>query len=248
MVKSGLGSADAVSIEDVDTNSSSEDQITPIRSRRKPRAVPVVMSSDEDSDSQVLPAPVTPKKRVRLVANLSAELIGSKKKHDLNLPISDENQDLWRSPTSEPSVRQPRHTEEDGGNAASSKPGIASSDSEKTLSDDEVVTPARRRRSIPKLLEISSGNESTSSEDEINTPSRRRRLHSFAEHTTPKSGPGENESRDLEDDLADLSDNGAYSTVATRKRNRTQISIAELTDSFHSRAPTNSHQRTAKNL
>ena len=215
------GATNVHGIRNTLTESGREDQMTSARSRRKHRAVPVLLSSDENSDIQTSPAPVKSRRRLKRRENSHTAISPTAGNVSVNTVI----------PTKP------------------SQPVTIFSDSEKTLSDDEVITPARRRQSRPQPLSINLAEERSSSEDEIITPTRRRRGNmSFSEAATPSRSPRKYEARDLEDDLADLSDNGMLFLKYLFKENtepQFTWTLMEAKTLLLYRTPRKSHERTS---
>lgn len=138
--------------------STSEEDITPIRSARRARAAPVTLSNEEDSDDQVAPVPVTPKLQSRTHRTLPTLASSPSSEADVASPkrrLRQELSVLFTPKRSRLEGHNPRETPE---------PLLISSGNEEDLSEDEIITPARRRRSTANIettpqRELSKGGE-----------------------------------------------------------------------------------------
>ncbi len=162
--------------------STSEEDITPIRSARRARAAPVTLSNEEDSDDQVAPVPVTPKLQSRTHRTLPTLASSPSSEADVASPKRRLRQKLSVSPTSQPNGTQftPKRSRFEGHNP---------------------------KGTLEPLI-ISSGNEGDSSEVDIITPARRRRSAALIETTPQRELSKGEEVQDLAADVADLSDTG----------------------------------------
>ena len=202
-----------IATRDIDavSSSSSDDVITPIRSNRKGRVKPVLLSSSEGSDSQeVLPASQSNRRNARKSPNGGS----------IDLSAKD-------SPQGNPVKRKLQR------NDRQYAPRIESVDGE---GSDSIVSEARG------ALVISSGSEASSSDEEVFTPSRRQRNTNAA-----KSIPADPDTDDLDDEVADLDDNGEF-RGSHGYNLRVRCLLRPLTE-FPSRSNSRiSHERSTGNL
>lgn len=141
------------------SESASEDDIAPVSSARRVRAAPVVFSSDEGSGPPTPTTPITPRKRLRPHQGLHPRPTTLSEESDTDVPTQ------GRNPRSKPPQFE--------------KSVVISDDSEDSSSEDEAISPARRRRS---------------------------KVHLGSEHTKQRS-EGE-DTDDLDGEVADLNDIG----------------------------------------
>ncbi len=141
-----------------------------------------VISSGEKSHNRVAPEPVTPKRRLRNYRTLPMLASSPSSETDANPLTRQLRHSLSEPPESQPDTNQstPKRGRSRGDNA----------------------------KNVPEPLVISSENEEELSEDNIITPVRRRRGTAIVQ-STPQRKPCEgDEVQELNDDVADLSDTG----------------------------------------
>lgn len=162
--------------------STSEEDITPIRNGRRARGAPTTLSDEEDSDHRVAPVPVTPRRYSRTHWPLPTRASSPSSETGVDSPNRQLSQKLSMSPESQPNANQ-------------STPKRSHFD-------------AHDPRQTPEPLIISSGNGEDSSDDDIMTPARRRRNAANFETTTQRDSSKGEDVREMDDDVADLSDTG----------------------------------------
>lgn len=143
---------------------------------------PSVISSGEKSHNRVAPEPVTPKRRLRTYRTLPMLASSPSSETDANPPTRQLRHSLLEPPESQPDTNQstPYRGRLRGDNAKNvPEPLLISSESEEELSEDNIITPVRRRRGTAIVQSI---------------PQRK-----------PCEG---DEVQELNDDVADLSDTG----------------------------------------
>jgi len=167
---------------DATLESDSEDAIIPVRSGRRARVAPIILSSEEDSDIQAAQGPVTPKKRLRTHQDLLSHTSTLSYRTDTDPPTRKWRQKLSVSPESQPNANQstPESSRMDGHNT----------------------------KETPKSLVTSNGIQEDSSEDDVVTPARRRRNTANVGSSPQKELSEREEVQELDDDVADLSDTG----------------------------------------
>ena len=127
-----------------------DDDDMPVRSTKRNRPVPIMLSSDDNLQEETSQPPVTPEKRLRLLQRYT-QAASSSSESDGEAPTARLRQKLSMSPVSQnPSNRGPRTrarpSEARRGNQTST-PVVISDGSEETSSEEVVVTPVRRRKS-----------------------------------------------------------------------------------------------------
>ena len=159
----------AVYNEDNVSRSASEDDITPIPRSRKSRVPPILLSSDEDSESQQAPQAITPTRSSFQNRNPKIN--------------SSSAWDRTKKPASQRDAK---------------------------VSQGQIST-------IVDPFVIPSGGETTTSEDEVVTPIRRRKIASTATDTPTKINTPEQDSSDLDDEVADLEETGKRSRCSMNR-------------------------------
>jgi len=166
--------------------SSSEDDITPVRSGRRSRPAPILLSSDEGSDLQIASGPFTPSNKPHTQSRSGKNAVK---------PSDDSDSD---------STAQliPRRT------FVSPK---TPTNGERSQSRVQLLNGKPTEATPPeagKALVISSGE--SSSEDEVVTPARRRRSGiQSADAPAKEVSIEQDDTDDLDDEVADLDDDGA---------------------------------------
>lgn len=182
-----FGGATATHDGDDVVQSSSEEIITPVRSHKRARVAPIMLSSDECSNDEEPLNPVTPSKKPRA-------------KHDIGNHAATLSNEMHDDP-----YRQtpPQHT------PVSLE---LRSNGDQSAQKGRRLIRGSCRAKIPKAgesLVISSSVDESTSEDEVITPSRKRRSAAYlaATPTKPKISMGD-ETDELADEVADLDDSG----------------------------------------
>ena len=165
--------------------SSSEDGVIPVRSNRRVRKAPILLSSEDESDLGEAMGPVTPVRKLR-----------DRNRPEARTTITSGagGGDVSSQVSSPPNSTSPAT--------------LINGD----LSDD-CVQPSNKVSSIPtqnqELLAVSSDSVESTSEDEVVTPACRRRSNVHIEHIHTKTVDSGRDSTDnLEDEVADLDGNG----------------------------------------
>lgn len=170
--------------------SGSEEDATPFRSARRAGAASIILSSEEESDIHVAQGPVTPKKRSRTHRVLLTDASAPPAEADTDPPSKQLRQKLSVSPKLQSNADQ-----------SSPKSGGSNEGTPKAISDP---------------LVISSGDEEKSSENEIITPARRRRTTANIRVPPQKESSEGEDLQDLDDEVADLSDTSEYLSLQNR--------------------------------
>ena len=138
----GGGSSHSITSED--------DDDMPVRSTKRNRPVPIMLSSDDNVQQETSQSPVTPKKRSRPFQRYK-QAGSSSSESDSEAPTARLRQKLSISPVSKQSSNggprtRARPSEAKRENQPST-PVVISDGSEETSSEEVVVTPVRRRKS-----------------------------------------------------------------------------------------------------
>ena len=164
-----------------DSITSDDDDDMPVRSTRRHRPVPFMLSSDDNAQQVTAQLPVTPRKRSRRYT----QVVSSSSESDSEAPASRLRRQLSVSPGSSHSSN--------GGPRTRAKP-----------------SESRRENQLATPVVISDGSEEISSEEVVVTPVRRRKSV-VQDHYSPRTHDekAENESSDdLEGELEDLRGTG----------------------------------------
>lgn len=129
---------------------SEDDDDMPVRSTKRNRPAPIILSSDDNLQEETSQPPVTPKKRSRLLPRYT-QAASSSSESDGEAPTARLRQKLSMSPVSQKSSSGGPRTRAKLSEARRenqiSTPVVISDGSEETSSDEVVVTPVRRRKS-----------------------------------------------------------------------------------------------------
>lgn len=178
--------------------SSSEDEAILAPRGRRAKATPAILSSDESSGSHLAPEPVTPKKRARPQRGFHISTNGSTIGSSSEKPRRKLGEKLSPSPSSATATSHKGHITED----------VADKSPKATLS-----RPAN-------TFVISSGSDQSSSEDDVITPARKRRPTLQSSKKVQDERSGSEESGELAGEVADLSDTGMYHLFTMNSENQ----------------------------
>ena len=128
-----------------------DDDDMPVRSSKRNRQVPITLSSDDSAQSPTSQAPVTPTRRSRLFQR-PTQAGSSPDESDSEAPTTRLRQKLSVSPPSKFATNAGTRTRAGRSDARqknqAATPVVISDGSEDTSSDDVVVTPVRRRKTV----------------------------------------------------------------------------------------------------
>lgn len=188
---------------------SEDDDDMPVRSNKRKRQIPITLSSDDNEQQEISQAPVTPTKRSRLFQRYT--------------PAGGSSSESEASTTR---LRQKLSISPGSNHSANVDPKIRPRPSE-----------ARRKSQLPTHVVISDETKDTSSEEVVITPVRRRKSVVQDQHSSQKpDNKANNESSDdLQSELKDLRDiDTSLRSTRTRdkpipsKRGKRQQKLEEL--------------------